>query len=114
MFRVGILLALLSSFTFADFGADLEEEERENSWWESRYQEIDRNHQELENLFEGNLDCLNGTQKMLENKTCYLTYLSIMDIQNGDEYYGQEKRNMISILASRCPEWREYQIKDCK
>jgi len=114
MFRLTVFITLFSSFLFGDFQIELDEIEDTESYYRNINRKITDNDNTLTDLFDKNLDCLSGTQRMFFNQTCYLTFLSIQDIQGSHKYDDQEKENLISILASKCPDWKEYKIEDCK
>ena len=114
MFKVAIFSVIFSSFLFGDFQTELDEIEETERYYRDIDRKITQNNQVLNQLFDRNLDCLSGTQKMLSNQTCYLTFLAIQDVQNSYDYGYQEKKNLITILASKCPDWEHYEIEDCK
>jgi hypothetical protein len=110
-----ILLVFLMPL-FGDFANELEEKALKESYSDRLTKKIYENDKILQELFTRNLNCIEGTRKMMSNKTCYSTFLAIQDVMANEdrEYSPAQQRDMIQTLAKQCPKWQEYEIEECK
>ncbi len=106
------IVLISSSFLFADFQDELDNDPREaNKKYIDKYnREFNANHSKIKKLLDRNLKCLEGTEKIASNLKCYSVYLSITELK--------EKKHvdqaLIDQLETHCPDWKDYQVEECE
>jgi hypothetical protein len=117
VFKSILVFTLFFNFGFANPFADDEEDYAEYHEYRlsQKTSAIDNTIDEVDGLIDNNLNCVNGTELMIQNRVCYQTFLAIKKVIDD----GKAVNALSEILMRECPEvynfWAEFEeIKLCK